>query len=87
VPRAGGRRYDARVAASYVPAVWTIARGADREEVEAVLRRLAERLEIPEPEIKGDQVLLPAEYPVVARALEEVDPGWEDKEQLIPPVP
>ncbi len=52
-----------------------------------MLRRLVERLEIPEPEIKGDQVLLPAEYPVVARALEEVDPGWEDKEQLIPPVP
>ncbi len=71
----------------YVPAVWTIARGADREEIEGVLSRLAERLDIPEPEIKGDQVLLPAEYPTVARALGEVDPGWEDKGLLIPPEP
>jgi hypothetical protein len=70
-----------------VPAVWTIARGADREKVKNVLSRLAERLEIPEPEIKNDQVLLPAEYPRVARALEEVEPGWEDEELLIPPVP
>jgi len=31
-------------------------------------------------------VMLPADYPVVARALEEVDPGWEEKELFIPPV-
>ncbi len=50
-----------------------------------MLSRLADRLDIPEPEVKGDQVLLPAEYPKVARALEEVEPGWEDKELLVPP--
>jgi len=68
-----------------VPAVWTIQRGADRQEVEDLLGRLGERLDIAMPEIKGDQVLLPADYPKVARALGEVEPGWEDKELLVPP--
>ncbi len=68
-----------------VPAVWTIAPGADRQEVEDLVGRLADRLDIPEPKINGDQVLLPAEYPKVARALEDVEPGWEDKELLVPP--
>lgn len=68
-----------------VPAVWTVQPGADRQAVEDLVSRLAERLDIETPEIKGDQVLLPADYPKVARALEEVEPGWEDKELLIPP--
>ena len=68
-----------------VPAVWTIPPGADRQEVEDVLGRLAQRLDIEMPEIKNDQALLPADYPKVARALEEVEPGWEGKGLLIPP--
>ncbi len=70
-----------------VPAVWTIHPEADREKVEDVVSRLAERLAIDQPEIKGDTVLLPAEYPNVARALDDVEPGWDDQELLIPPVP
>ncbi len=69
-----------------VPAVWNVSPGADRQEVESLLARLAERLGIPEPEVKDDMVLLPADYPTVARALEEVEPGWEEKELFIPPV-
>lgn len=69
-----------------VPAVWTIPPGADRQEVEDVVERLAERLGIGPPEFRGDMVLLPPDYPRVARALNKVDPGWEDKELLIPPV-
>ena len=68
-----------------VPAVWTIQRGADREAVDDVLGRLAERLEIPTPEVKGDSVLLPPDYPRVADALDEVEPGWRDEELLVPP--
>jgi len=68
-----------------VPAAWTVARGADRERVEAVVGRLAERLEIDTPEVASDYVLLPAEYPRVARALDEVEPGWRDESLLIPP--
>ncbi|MDQ3720861.1 MAG: hypothetical protein M3350_08805 [Actinomycetota bacterium] len=69
-----------------VPAVWTISPGADREEAESLVARLAERLGIETPQIKDDMVLLPADYPTVARALNEVEPDWEEKELLIPPV-
>jgi len=69
-----------------VPAVWTIARGADRQEVEDLVARLAERLGIQVPELKDEMVLLPADYPTVARALNEVEPGWDEKELLVPPV-
>lgn len=69
-----------------VPAVWTISRGTDRQEVEDLVERLAERLGIQAPEIKDDMVLLPADYPVVVRALDEVEPGWYEKELLVPPV-
>lgn len=68
-----------------VPAVWTISRGADRQKVEDVVGRLGERLDIPTPEIRDDMVLLPADYPRVARALSEVEPGWEEKGLIIPP--
>lgn len=70
-----------------VPAAWTMSRGADREKVEAVVSRLGERLEIGTPEIRGEYVLLPADYPSVARALDEVEPGWRDEGLLIPPEP
>ncbi|MBA2440656.1 MAG: hypothetical protein H0V50_08285 [Thermoleophilaceae bacterium] len=69
-----------------VPAVWTIPPGADREKVEDLVSRLAERLEIRAPELKNDMVLLPANYPVVVRALNEVEPGWQEQELLVPPV-
>lgn len=70
-----------------VPAAWTIARGADRKKVEDVVSRLGERLGIGTPEIRGSFVLLPAEYPAVARALDEVEPGWSEQGLLIPPEP
>ena len=70
-----------------VPAVWTVNPGADREQVEDVLKRLGEHLGSSTPELKGDQVLLPPDYPAVARALDEVEPGWRDEELLIPPEP
>ncbi|PZS07216.1 MAG: hypothetical protein DLM64_15245 [Solirubrobacterales bacterium] len=70
-----------------VPAAWTIARGADREKVEEVVRRLGERLGIETPEIRGEYVLLPPEYPSVARTLDEVEPGWRDEGLLVPPEP
>ena len=70
-----------------VPAVWGVDPGADREELEDVLARLAERLEIPPPELQDDSVLLPPDYPAVAEALDEVEPGWRDKSLLIPPEP
>ncbi len=89
--RAGGpggrvsRRYDAAMEAP--PAVWTVARGADDDEVEDVLERLAEQLGIDPPEIANGMVLLPADYPRVADALDEVQPDWRDEELLIPPEP
>ena len=70
-----------------VPAVWTISPEADRDEVEDVLKRLAERLGIPTPEIKDDMVLLPSDYVGVAKALDDVDPDWREKEQITPPEP
>jgi len=69
-----------------VPAVWTIARGADREKAQDVVSRLGERLGIEPPEIRDEYVLLPADYPKVARVLDEVEPGWRDEDLLIPPV-
>lgn len=69
-----------------VPAAWTVEAGADRQEIEELVNRLAEHMGIETPEIRDDYVLLPANYPAVARALNEVDPGWEDK-GLTPPTP
>ncbi len=68
------------------PAVWTVAPGSEDEAAE-VLERLADYLEIETPQITNGQVLLPADYPRVARALNEVQPDWEEQEVLIPPEP
>jgi hypothetical protein len=70
-----------------VPAAWTISPDADREKVQDVVSRLGERLDIGTPEIKGEYVMLPADYPSVARALDEVEPGWSEEGLLIPPEP
>ncbi len=70
-----------------VPAVWQVAPEADREHLEGVVGQLAEKLEIDKPEVGSDSVLLPADYPRVARALDEVEPGWRDESLLIPPSP
>ncbi len=70
-----------------VPAVWTIEPGADRQEVEDLVGRLAERLGIPTPDLQDDHVLLPANYVTVAEALDDVEPGWRDKELITPPEP
>lgn len=70
-----------------VPAAWTISRGADRKKVEDVVSRLGEYLGIGAPEIRGEYVLLPADYPKIARALDQVDPGWRNEGLLIPPEP
>lgn len=70
-----------------VPAVWRVARGAAEEKLEDVVGRLAERLQIDKPEITSEYVFLPADYPRVARALDEVEPGWRDESLLVPPVP
>ena len=68
-----------------VPAVWTVPPGADEGKLEDVLERLAEELEIDKPEVKNDSVMLPADYPRVARALDEVEPDWRDESLLVPP--
>ena len=68
------------------PAVWTVVPGADEDELADVLERLADELGIDTPEIKNGMVLLPAEYPTVARALDRVHPDWRDESMLIPPV-
>ncbi len=70
-----------------VPAAWNISPGADREKLEDVLTRLGERMGIDKPEIKGEYAMLPADYPNVARALDEVEPGWPDEGLLTPPEP
>lgn len=69
-----------------IPQVWTVVRGADEDKVKDVVARLAEQLEIKTPAIKDDMVLLPPDYPRVARALDEVEPDWRDESLLIPPV-
>ncbi len=66
------------------PAIWTVAPGADEDEVSDLLARLAERLGMNTPQITNGSIMLPAEYPRVARALDEVEPDWE--ELLVPPV-
>ncbi|MDQ3644325.1 MAG: hypothetical protein M3356_02310 [Actinomycetota bacterium] len=71
----------------YVPAVWRIPPGADEDKLADVLGRLAEQLGIDTPEIGADHVFLPAEYPHVAQALDEVEPGWRDESLLLPPEP
>lgn len=77
------QRYDA--AMEVPPAVWTVARGADEDEVRDLLDRLADQLGIETPEITSGHVMLPADYPSVAQALNEVQPDWE--ELLVPPEP
>ena len=66
------------------PAVWTVAPGADEDRVSEMLDRLAAHLGINTPQITNGSVMLPADYPRVARALGEVEPDWEDL--LVPPV-
>ena len=68
------------------PAVWTVAPGADEDEVAKVLERLADELGIDTPQITNGMILLPPEYPTVARALDRVHPDWTDESLLIPPV-
>lgn len=70
-----------------VPAVWNVARGTDEDEVQDVVDRLAEHLGIEKPQVKNGAVLLPADYPAVARALDEVQPGWRDEGLFTPPEP
>jgi hypothetical protein len=70
-----------------VPAVWRVVPGASKNDLENVLGRLAERLQIDTPEIRSDYVFLPADYPRVAQALDEVEPGWRDESLLLPPEP
>ena len=70
-----------------VPAVWRVVPGASKDDLEDVLGRLAERLQIDTPEIRSDYVFLPADYPRVAQALDEVEPGWRDESLLLPPEP
>jgi len=70
-----------------VPAVWEVVPGADRAKLADVVGRLAERLGIDTPEISSDYVFLPADYPRVAQALDEVEPGWRDESLILPPVP
>jgi len=71
----------------YVPAVWRVVPGAAEDKLQDVLSRLAERLQIDPPEIRDDYVFLPAEYPRVAQALDEVEPSWRDESLLLPPEP
>jgi len=71
----------------YVPAVWRVVPGAAEDKLQDVLSRLAERLQIDTPEIGDDYVFLPAEYPRVAQALDEVEPDWRDESLLLPPEP
>lgn len=67
------------------PGAWEIKRGADRQEVEDLVNRLAEHMGIDTPEIRDDYVLLPANYITVSEALSEVDPAWQEK--ITPPTP
>ena len=69
------------------PAVWTVGRGADEDEAAELVGRLADHLGIEPPEITNGMVLLPADYPRVADALDEVQPEWREEGVLIPPEP
>ena len=69
------------------PAVWNVVPGADEDELNDVLERLADHLGIDTPEVKNGMVLLPADYPRVADALDEVYPDWRDEELITPPEP
>ncbi len=71
----------------YVPAVWRVPPGADEAKLADVIGRVAAQLGIDTPEISSDHVFLPAEYPRVAEALDEVEPGWRDESLLLPPEP
>lgn len=66
------------------PAVWSVAPGADEDKVNDLLARLAERLGTETPQIMNGSIMLPAQYPRVARALDALEPEWE--ELLVPPV-
>lgn len=66
------------------PAVWSVAPGADEDKLNDLLARLGERLGMQTPQIMNGSVMLPAQYPRVARALDELEPDWE--ELLVPPV-
>ncbi len=68
------------------PAVWTVARGANEDEAKDLVDRLADHLGIEPPEITNGMVMLPADYPRVAKALDEVQPDWRDEDVLVPPV-
>jgi hypothetical protein len=70
-----------------VPAAMDDRPGADRQKVEDVVERLAERLGIPTPELQADYVFLPVNYVTVAEALDEVEPGWRDETLITPPEP
>ena len=70
-----------------VPAAWSVSPGADQEKLDDLLERLAERLEIDKPEVKGEYVMLPADYPKVARQLDDLEPGWKEEGLLTPPEP
>ena len=61
-------RYDAGMEAP--PAVWTVAPGADDDEAKDLVARLADHLGIQPPQITNGMVMLPADYPRVARALD-----------------
>ena len=68
------------------PAVWTVSPG-DEDKAADIVGRLAEYLDIETPEITNGMVLLPADYPRVAKALDEVQPDWREEEILNPPEP
>jgi hypothetical protein len=78
-------RYDAVMEAP--PAVWTVAPRADEDEAKDLVDRLADHLGIQPPQITNGMVLLPANYPRVANALDDVQPDWRDESLLVPPVP
>lgn len=78
-------RYDAAMEAP--PAVWNVVPGADEDELARLLDRLAEHLGIERPQVTNGIVMLPADYPKVARALDRVHPDWRDETLLTPPEP
>jgi hypothetical protein len=69
------------------PAVWTVGPGADADEAAELVGRLADHLGIERPEITNGMVMLPADYPRVADALDDVQPDWRGEGVLMPPEP